>query len=390
MNEALMKGVALSALGTLAYTYVGYPILIEALSRFAAAPVRRDPAYQPTVSVLIPVFNAKPYVPAKLESLVEQDYPADKVQILLYSDASDDGSDEAVLELAEAARAKSYRGRIELLRGDVRKGKPTALNVMRQRATGEVFVLTDIRQPLSKNTFRSLVACLADPTVGAVSGNLILAGAAGAGFYWRYENRMRRAEGRFRSMIGVTGPLYAMRGADFGEVPTDIILDDMWIPLRLRLGADGESGKRLVQCEEAEAYDEAFADERELGRKIRTLAGNFQILAKMPALLSPVQNPIWFETMSHKVLRLAGPALMATAFASSVVALARRPDDVLMKAALGGQVGFAILAALGPHARKLGPRAGMLGNAARTFTVLNYAAVIGFLRHVQGSQKVTW
>lgn len=373
-----MKGLALTSLAALGYTYAGYPLLIEALSRLAPTEVLRDAGYEPTVSLLIPVYNARRYVEPKLQSLVEQDYPADKVQVLLYSDASDDGSDAAVLAFADAARASGYRGEIRLIRGDVRKGKPTALNEMRVAATGEVFVLTDIRQPLSKNAVRSLVSCLADPSVGAVSGNLILVGGTGAGFYWHYENRMRRAEGRFRSMIGVTGPLYAMRAADFGEVPTDIILDDMWIPLRLRL-----AGKRLVQCEEAQAYDEAFEDDRELGRKVRTLAGNFQLFARMPELLSPVDNPIWFETFSHKVLRLAGPALMATAFASSVAALTRRPDDALLRAVVAGQVAFGVLSALGP-------RAGKLGSTARTFTVLNYAAVMGFLRHLQGAQKVTW
>jgi len=366
-----MLRLALGSLSVLAYTYAGYPLIIEALSRLAPGAKNTDPSWEPTVSVLIPVYNAKDYIEAKLESLLAQDYPADKVEILVYSDASDDGSDDVV-------RSFEGRGNVRLVRGERRSGKPTALNVMRELATGEVLVLTDIRQPLSETAIRALVRELSDPDVGTVSGNLVLLGDTGAGFYWHYENRIRRAESRYRSMIGVTCPLYAIRRDDLPEVPTDIVLDDMWIPLQLRM-----KGTRLALCEEAVAYDQAFEDDRELGRKIRTLAGNFQLFGLMPELLSPSDNPIWFETVSHKLLRLAGPFLMGTTVASSLAGLAKNPGSRPLQLLVGAQLAFGALAALGP-------KAGKAGGAARTFVVLNYAALAGLSRHVRGSQKITW
>ncbi len=368
-----MSRLAVGSLALLGYTYVGYPLLVAALARVAGRDHPRDYSFQPRVSVLIPVYNARRYVVPKIESLLAQDYPKDKLEILVYSDASDDGSDEEV-------RAYADHG-VTLVRGETRKGKPTALNVLRGRATGEIFVLTDIRQPLSPNAVRDLVSHFADPTVGCVSGNLELVGGTGAGFYWKYENFIRKQEARFRGMVGVTGPLYAIRGGDLGEVPDDVILDDMFIPLGLRL-----RGKQLLLEEEAVALDDAFEDEREKGRKVRTLAGNFQLFEKMPQLLSPTSNPIFLELVSHKLLRLAGPVLLGglalgtvhgALFGSSPLARAGA------RALLAAELGFAALAALGP-------RAGAPGRLARTFVVLNTAAVEGFVKYARGRQAVTW
>lgn len=368
-----MSRLALASLGLLAYTYAGYPLVVAGLSRAFGGEHRRDPECQPKISVLIPAYDALKYVAPKLDSLLGQDYPKDKLEILVYSDASTDGTDEAV-------RAYEAQG-VRLIRGEARKGKPTALNVLRPLATGEVLVLTDIRQPLSPTAIRDLASHFWDDDVACVSGNLVLQGGTGAGFYWRYENFIRSSEARFRGMVGVTGPLYAIRAKDLPQVPSDVILDDMWIPMRLAL-----RGKRLVLDERAVALDEAFEDDREKGRKVRTLAGNFQLFERMPALLSPLSNPMWFETASHKLLRLAGPLMMGGAVGGAAYGALfgkTRFERTAMRALLGGELAFAVLAAAGP-------RLGGPGRLARTFVVLNTAAVQGFLKHVNGGQEVTW
>jgi biofilm PGA synthesis N-glycosyltransferase PgaC len=365
--------LAFASASLLAYTYVGYPIVVAALAKLRPLEISPDPSFEPKVSVLIPAYNAKPYVRPKLESLLAQAYPKDKLEILVYSDASTDGTDDEV---------KAFEGRgVRLIRGDARAGKPTALNVMRKAATGDVLVLTDIRQTLSANAVRSLVTVLADPSVGCVSGNLELIGGTGAGAYWRYENFIRSCEARFRGMVGVTGPLYAIRREDLGDVPADILLDDMWIPFVLRL-----RGKKLVFEKDAIALDDAFDDDREKGRKVRTLAGNFQLYARMPAILSPIQNPSFFETFSHKLLRLAGPALMAGTAIGTIHGLATETRPSVRRALVVLAVGQAAFAGLAI----LGDRAGALGRLARTFTVLNEAAVLGFVRFIRDSQEVTW
>jgi biofilm PGA synthesis N-glycosyltransferase PgaC len=341
---------------------------------------RRDEAWLPTVTACIPVYNAARYLPAKLDSLLALDYPKDKLDIIVLSDGSTDETDQIA-----ARYAGSSGGRVTVMRNQARSGKPTALNRMRAAATGEVLLLTDVRQPLAAPSLRAMVSRLADPAVACVSGNLTLPGQAGAGVYWLYENWIRRSEAAFSSMLGVTGPIYVIRKGDLPEVPLDVILDDMWIPMRLRL-----ERRRLLFCEEAVALDEAFGDEREFGRKVRTLAGNYQLLARMPGLLVPLVNPSWLELLSHKVLRLVCPWLLLAFLAASLIAAAPLQPTAfelsgvwLMRAFALGQL-FLYLLAL------MGPRAGRAGIVYRTFVVLNAAALLGLWRFVRGSQKITW
>src|SRR5262249_61123869 len=124
-------------------------------------------------------------------------------------------------------------------------------------------------------------------------------------------------ERRFGGVVGGPGRTGRTRRAEPEPLPLDIILDDVWIPMRLAL-----KGKCVRFVAEAEARDKAFGDDREFGRKVRTLAGNYQLFSKIPALLFPFANPIWFETFSHKLLRLAAPWLLVALALVSIAAAA--------------------------------------------------------------------
>jgi cellulose synthase/poly-beta-1,6-N-acetylglucosamine synthase-like glycosyltransferase len=370
---------AFAALAVLVYTYFVYPILIALCARSRPMQIRRDPGHTPMVSALVPVYNAEAYVAEKLESLLAVDYPPERFEILLLSDASEDGSD-AILE----EYAAKYPDRIRVFRVSERAGKPSALNRMRQEAKGEVLFMTDIRQPVNKRCLRELVSYFGDPDIGAVSGNLELKGGTGAGFYWKYEKWIRKSEGSFRSMVGVTGAVYMVRKKDLPDIPIGITLDDMWVPMRLRL-----EGKRVAFAPDAIAYDQAFEDDREFGRKTRTLAGNYQLFAALPKLLIPVVNPSWFETFSHKILRLVCPWALLALLGLSAGAMVQGESAFglweyrILLALTAGQAGFYALALLGKTA-------GKLGNIARTFVVLNFAAIVGFWRFLRQSQRITW
>jgi biofilm PGA synthesis N-glycosyltransferase PgaC len=367
-----MVGIAVICLGVLAYTYVGYPLLIGALARLRPRPVRRHPDWQPTVTACVAAFNAASTIDAKLASLMDLEYPAAKLEIVVYSDGSTDTTDEIVGRWAARDR------RVRLIRGEQRLGKPTGLNCMRAAARGQVLLITDARQPLAPGALRALLDVLGDLGVGCVTGNLVLEGSAGSGVYWRYENWIRRQEARFRSVVGMTGPIAALRRSDLDLLPPDLILDDIWIPMRLRL-----RGRRVLFCEEAVAHDRAFDDAREFGRKVRTLAGNYQIFARMPALLSPLRNPSWFETISHKVMRLLCPWALVALFVISAVELTNTHGALAWRVLMSAQLGFY-------GAALLGRRAGRLAGVARTFLVLHVAAVVGLWRFARGAQKVTW
>ena len=172
----------------------------------------------------------------------------------------------------------------------------------------------------TRDTLRALVENFADPAVGAVSGELVLttsdrtaAAGRGSAFYWRYEKFIRSTEGRADSTIGATGAIYAIRRELFEPIPDDTILDDVLIPLRIV-----RKGYRVLFEPRARAYDSASATaQHEFVRKARTIAGTFQLFSRELWLFNPRRNRLWFETMSHKALRLALPVLHATLLVAS-------------------------------------------------------------------------
>jgi Glycosyl transferase family 2 len=355
------------ALAAIAYTYLAYPLLASALARWRAFQPNLDLAFEPSMSVCVAVHNGADYIGRKLDGLLDLDYPAHKIDFWICSDGSTDATVEIV------ARYAARDARVHLLVEARRAGKPTALNRLWTEATSDVLFMTDVRQRVSRGAARALVRPLADPRVGCVSGRVVLDGLAGSGVYWRYESWIRRAEATAGKSVGVTGPIYAMRRHDAPALPADVILDDVWVPLGLAL-----AGRRNVVADDAEAREDAFSDGREFNRKVRTLAGNYQLLARMPRALVPALSPVWFRMWSHKVLRLVSPFALAVLLVSSFEA-----QGPVWRAFAVAQLAFYALAAVGPVA-------GLPARVARTFVVLNAAAVVGLWRYALGLQRVTW
>ncbi len=300
------------------YVLFGYPLLLKLLVPLLQKPVRKAMGAR-QVSLLIPVRNGEQFVQDKLESILQVNYPRDLVEVLVISDGSEDRTDELVNEFAG-------RG-VELLRVP-RGGKAAALNAGMARVHGEIIVFTDVRQRLHPDSLSRLVACFADPTVGVVSGDLlILKGEsqeeADVGLYWRYETWIRNQLSRIDSMIGATGPFYAMRRELVGPIPTDILLDDVYLPMTAFL-----RGFRLVIEPEAKAYDYPTSLRSEFRRKVRTLAGNYQLIGRFPRLLWP-SNRMWIHFLSYKVGRLLLPYALPLLALSSLALPAPWRNPVL-------------------------------------------------------------
>jgi len=373
-----MTTLGWSLLVLVAYTYVGYPLFVGIFARLLARPIRARADYEPTVSACMAVSNGATFLAAKLESLRALDYPRDKLEILVCSDGSSDHSASIVRQYAE------QDPRIRLLEHSTRLGKPSAVNHLAREAIGEVLLMTDVRQQLSPNALRALVAPLADESVGCVSGNLVLSGWSGPGFYWRYERFIRDAEGQLGRMVGVTGALYAVRRSELPKLPKDVILDDMFVPLSIAL-----RGKKVVFSDAALAFDEAFDDDREFGRKVRTLAGNYQLVTKLPLLLVPGINRSWIEMVSHKLMRLVCPWALIALFSISAK-LALFPGTDLTPVHVGFWRALAVAQLLFYVLAATGATTGRIGSVARTFVVLNAAAVVGLWRFVRRRQAITW
>jgi cellulose synthase/poly-beta-1,6-N-acetylglucosamine synthase-like glycosyltransferase len=210
-----MEWLFWGSLFLIAYPYGIYPPLVVVWAAVRPRPVRRAPI-EPAVTVLVPAYNEAAVIAATLDAILAQDYPAAKLQIVVVSDASTDGTDAVV---------ESYgTKRVTLLRQAQRGGKALGLNAGVRIARGEINVFCDANARFAPDAVRQLVRNFADPDVGYVTGKLTLesespGGAASAGSaYLDFEGRLRTAETRIGSVIGVNGGCDAMRRELYSDV----------------------------------------------------------------------------------------------------------------------------------------------------------------------------
>lgn len=298
-----------------AFTYAGYPLCMLLLARIAPRPVAaRADAALPMVSVVMPVHDAEAGVAAKLRNLLALDYPDERIEVLVACDGCSDGTADAARGIGDP--------RVRVLEFAQRRGKASCLNDAVASALGDVLLMVDVRQRIEPGALRALVAHLADPAVGVVGGQLRFEDpdtgfAASVDAYWRYESAIRQAEAASGSVVGVSGALYAMRRTLFRPLPAETVLDDVLVPMRV-----AAQGARVTWQPAAVAWDRASDSvSGERVRKVRTLAGNLQLVQLAPWLLHPGRNPLWFRFVGHKLLRLAAPwALLAMGLAALVLA----------------------------------------------------------------------
>jgi biofilm PGA synthesis N-glycosyltransferase PgaC len=308
----MAEAVFWSSLTFVLYAYGGYPLILLVWRAWAGNPIRRAPN-EPNVTVIMAAFNEKDNIRQKILNCLSLDYPREKMQIIVSLDGPTDGTEMLTLAFANQGVQLSYT--------PGHKGKAAMLNNAVAKARGSILVFVDARQILDRRVIRELMANFSDPTVGAVSGELVLVSddkgeSGGVGLYWRYEKVIRMLESEIHSVVGATGALYAVRRNYFQDLPDDTLLDDVVVPMGVVL-----SGGRVVLDRKARAYDRPTRPEKEFGRKVRTLAGNFQLLARMPQLLNPRKNPVFFQFVSHKVSRLFVPYMLIALFVSNLFLL---------------------------------------------------------------------
>ena len=310
----------------LLYTYVGYPWLISWLP---TRPPRLGPSVGPRlISVVIAARARRKGVAHKVKSLLRTiRLPCEIVVVM-------DGPDAAVSsEVADLAALRDARIKVSVLPD--RRGKAAALNHAVALAAGDVLVFMDVRQEVAAGAVERLVATLRSPDVGAVSGSLIMASSTKSeGLYeryWRFERWLRAREAAWDSSVGVSGALYALKRELWRPLPAGLLLDDVWVPFQVV-----RAGLRVAFDSLATTTDVAsHSDATELARKIRTLTGNYQLIAWMPALLVPWKNRLWWKFISHKVLRLLTPLAASCVLAGAVLLSGRWFGVLVFAAALG-------------------------------------------------------
>jgi poly-beta-1,6-N-acetyl-D-glucosamine synthase len=360
----------------IAYTYFGYATWLWLRSLWRRKEVQRGP-FLPFVSVVMVVRNEESVLERKLENLLTLDYPAELLQLVAVSDGSTDRTDAILHE-------HSINPRMNVVLNQLSRGKASGLNDALEVAQGDIVLFTDARQKIEPGALRLLMENFADPHVGCVSGELMLGNpevgetGEGIGAYWRVEKRIRELEAVSGSVVGATGALYAIRRNLLVPLPAETILDDVYLPMHVV-----RQGFRVTFDAGARVWDGAdLGTEREFARKVRTLSGNYQLLQLAPWLLSS-SNPIRFEFVSHKLLRMMVPFALAAILVASLVL--REP---VYRVALALQMAFYGLSFLAIAKWKKGPVARM-ADTAFTFVMLNTAAVVAFANFISG-RKAAW
>lgn len=343
------------------HSVAGYPLLLARRKGAGRPPVAKDPAFATTVSAIVAVHNGESMIRQKLATLLALDYPRELLSIIVVSDGSTDGTEAIVRE---------FDGRGVTLLSAPRGGKAAALNHGLAAAKGQIIFFTDVRQPLEPGCLRHLVANFADPTVGAVTGELhLLRGDSGEqadmDLYWRYEIWARHRHSQIDSLFNTTGCIYAMRGALAGSLPPDTLTDDAILPLRAFF-----AGYRVIFDPAAIAFDYPAVAGTEFRRRFRTLAGLWQVHARMPQLFTR-RNRMRFHFLSHKFSRLLLPWLILVFFGAAVAL----PRSWFRTSLLIAGSAWLLLALSNSFVSPAFPLK-RLTSPARTFLVMNIAALV--------------
>jgi len=382
MNATMEHSLSLASILLVLYTYLGYPALAWTLARVRPRPVRGGAA-SASVSVVLAAHNGAPLLRARVENLLEQSYPGGISEIIVVSDGSTD---------ATVSIAREYAGSgVVLLELPERLGKAAAVNRGVAAARGELIVFADARQRFETGAISALTARFSDPRVGCVSGELVLV-QDGSGRsqgavrdYWQYEKWIRSSESASGSMVGATGAIYAIRRSLYEPLPPGTILDDVLTPLRIAC-----LGYRCLFERNARAYDLPSASmAQEWRRKVRTLAGNWQLLQLEPRLLFPWHNPCWWRFVSHKLLRLLVPYALAALLATGAPRCGELLGPVLER---GRVLPGELLFLWGMLTGGLLARGSFLKLARLGYSVLvlNLAAVAGLYYWISGNAGTVW
>jgi cellulose synthase/poly-beta-1,6-N-acetylglucosamine synthase-like glycosyltransferase len=367
-----------AALIGIAYPYLGYAAVIWLIAKF-----RQDPYLMsdrlPTVTVLVAAYNEEDVIARKILNSLALDYPKEKLEILVVTDGCTDETDAVIRGFEESG--------VRLLSRSQRQGKVNALNAAIPLASGEIVVCSDANAFFNPQNLKLLVRHFGDPRVALVAGEKRIhddgkAVSAGEGLYWRYESFLKRLDSSVSTALGATGEIFAIRRERFEPLPPDSVIEDFVLSMRYVL-----QGQRVVYEPAAVSWEDAspsFAEE--FKRKVRIIAGGWQSVVWLRALLSPRYGLIAFQYISHRVLRwMVVPFLLPLAFLANLM-LANDPLYALLFAA---QVTLYGAAAVGYHLQQRGIRWKPF-YVPFYFVFLNVAALLGAYRYLTGRQPVTW
>ena len=328
------KGAFWVSLGAICWTHAGYPLLAAALARLRPRPVTRGDV-TPSVAVIVAAYNEEAVIGKRLENLLALDYPAERLELVVASDASTDGTDTVVSTVA------SRDERVQLLRVP-RGGKVAAQDQAVAATRSEIVAFSDANTLWAPDALRLLVRSFADPEVAYACGSHTYEGGAGTnreGVYALFEGRLRAAESRFGSVTAGVGPIYAVRRSDYVELDPRFG-HDLALPYRLV-----RRGRRAVVDPDARAWEKPARDIEDEYRRKQRMFEHCWLIVLRGGMLRGAPPLYALQLLSHRHLRYI-TGLLHVLFLLASARLAARPGPYRL--ALAGQLALLGVAAIRP------------------------------------------
>lgn len=375
----MVTRVFFASLFLILYVYFGYPLVAFVLSQLYNRQVKKNP-YEPKVTILISAYNERKHIQATIENKLALDYPKDKLEIIVISDGSDDGTDETI-------RLFTDRG-VKLIRQEPRRGKTSALNLAVPQAEGEILVFSDANSLYDRDCLKFLMENFSDPSIGYVTGKMVYVNpdgttvGNGCSTYMRYENFLRDVEARIGSVVGVDGGIDAVRKNLYREMRPDQ-LPDFVLPLMVV-----EQGYRVVFEPRALLQEETLNNPEDENRmRVRVSLRALWALFDMRKLLNPMSHGIFsFQLISHKVLRYLGILFLMLLYISNYFIL---KTSWIYKAFFFLQNMIIVFAATAHYLETRGKPSGIL-YIPYYFYLVNVAAGRALLKFLRGEKQVFW
>jgi len=358
-----------------AYTYVGYPLILWVFTRAARRALPRAEMLS-SVSIVIAARNEADKIRQKIANTLDLDYPPRLREVIVASDASDDGTDDIVREY-------SSRG-VSLVRASHRGGKEYVQALAILVAKGDILVFTDVATNLEPVALRRLVRHFSDPTIGAVSTEDCLVDAdgnpTGEGLYVRYEMWVRRLESRFYSLVGLSGSCFGIRRDLCRTWPSTLASDFL-----AALHAARRNYRAVAEPSARARFVAVASPHAEARRKVRTFLRGITVLVANRDLLNPIKHGRFaFQFASHKLLRFLAPFLLLIALITSAVLRSDTPFNILFQA----QLAVYLLGGAGALVPRL-QRAPFV-RVASYFSMVQGTMLIAWGKYLLGRQQVVW
>lgn len=369
------------AIALVIYAYIGFPVLLM-MRGVLARPIRKSPT-TPSITLVIIAHNEQDVIADKLQNAITQNYPQDKLEVLVGSDGSADRTNEIVNQFSDE--------RVRLIACD-RQGKIGTLNETVAHAQGQILVFSDANSMYAPDSLQAIASCFSDPTVGGVAGDQVYttdkgnAGSLGERLFWNFDRFLKRMQSRSGSVTSSTGAIHAVRRELFETVPSGVC-DDFLISTRVVA-----KGYRLVFEPNAIAYEEvASSDKAEFRRKSRIIARGIRGLWVMKTLLNPFAYGFYsFQLASHKLLRWSVIFLLPVILLLNIACVGQ---GVVYQVLLGLQLAFYLLALIGIMLRNTPIFRNKLAKVMAVpyfFCMANFSALSGWYQFIAGQRVDIW